>query len=95
MTASRAASRPSNPAATRLLRKKRPPSSQKLTLLGERFRGAQADVNEMRSNLDQLLDRMEEAVLFFGRDDRLMMAGRGAERLLGGGPLGGHGQDPA
>ena len=57
----------------------------KLTLLGERFRGAQADVNEMRSNLDQLLDRMEEAVLFFGRDDRLMMAGRGAERLLGGG----------
>ena len=55
----------------------------KLTLLGERFRGAQADVNKMRSNLDQLLDRMEEAVLFFGRDDRLVMAGRGAERLLG------------
>ena len=55
----------------------------KLTLLGERFRGAQADVSEMRTNIDQLLDRMEEAVLFFGRDDRLVMAGRGAERLLG------------
>lgn len=55
----------------------------KLSLLGEQFRGAQADASELRTNINQLLDRMEEAVLFFGRDDRLVMAGSGAERLLG------------
>ena len=55
----------------------------KLSLLGGQFQGAQADVAKLRSNLDQLLNRMEEAVLLFGRDDLLTMAGRGAERLLG------------
>jgi len=55
----------------------------KLSLLGKQFHGAQADVAELRSNLDQLMDRMEEAVLLFGRDDRLALAGRGAERMLG------------
>ena len=54
----------------------------KLSLLGKQFQGAQADVAELRSNLDQLMDRMEEAVFLFGRDDRLALAGRGAERLL-------------
>lgn len=54
----------------------------KLSLLGKQFHGAQADVAELRSNLDQLMDRMEEAVLLFGRNDRLALAGRGAERLL-------------
>ncbi len=54
----------------------------KLSLLGKQFHGAQADVAELRSNLDQLMDRMEEAVFLFGRNDRLALAGRGAERLL-------------
>jgi signal transduction histidine kinase len=40
---------------------------------------------ELRANIDQLLDRMEEAVLLFGRDNRLMMAGNAAQRLLGSG----------
>ena len=57
----------------------------KLTLLGRQFRGAQASALELRANIDQLLDRMEDAVLLFGRDNRLMMAGSGAERLLGSG----------
>ena len=55
----------------------------KLNLLGEQFRGAQEDVHRLRSNIDQLLGRLEEAVLMFGRDDRLVMAGGAAERLLG------------
>jgi signal transduction histidine kinase len=55
----------------------------KLDLLGKQFRGAQASALELRANIDQLLDRMEDAVLLFGRDNRLMMAGSGAERLLG------------
>jgi signal transduction histidine kinase len=55
----------------------------KLSMLGEQFRGAQADATELRNNINQLMDRMEEAVLMFGRDDRLMMAGRGADFFLG------------
>ncbi len=55
----------------------------KLNLLGQQFRGARTDALELRANIDQLLDRMEEAVLLFGRDDRLVMAGSAAERLLG------------
>ena len=54
----------------------------KLSILGEQFRGAQADATELRSNINQLMDRMEEAVLLFGSDDRLIMAGRTATRLL-------------
>jgi signal transduction histidine kinase len=57
----------------------------KLDLLGKQFRGAQASAVELRANIDQLLDRMEDAVLLFGRDNRLMMAGSGVERLLGSG----------
>jgi signal transduction histidine kinase len=55
----------------------------KLSMLGEQFRGAQADATDLRNNINQLMDRMEEAVLMFGRDDRLMMAGRGANLFLG------------
>lgn len=68
---------------------KRPGSSEasavesKLSLLGEQVRGAREDATELRSNVDQLLDRMEEVVLLFGRDDRLAMGGSAAERLLG------------
>ena len=57
----------------------------KLSLLGEQFRGAQADATELRTNIHQLMDRMEDAVLLFGGDDRLLMAGQGAARFLGGG----------
>jgi PAS domain S-box-containing protein len=55
----------------------------KLSLLGEQFRGAQQDALEMRSNVEQLLEKLEEAVLFFDNAGRLMMAGEAAERMLG------------
>lgn len=55
----------------------------KLNLLGQQFRGAQEDATQLRSNIEQLLERLEEAVLLFDRQDRLVMAGRAAERLLG------------
>ncbi len=55
----------------------------KLGLLGDQYRGAQADVDELRQHVDGLLDRMEEAVFLFGKDDKLVMAGSAAERLLG------------
>ena len=56
----------------------------KLNLLGEQFRGVQADRTQLQANVDQLLARMEDAVLLFGHDNRLVMAGRAAERILGG-----------
>ena len=56
----------------------------KLSVLGEQFRGARAEREHLQANVDQLLDRLEEAVLLFGSDDKLLMAGRAAQRLLGG-----------
>jgi PAS domain S-box-containing protein len=55
----------------------------KLSQLGEQFRGAKQDALELRSNVDQLLQRLEEAVLLFDTSGRLVMAGEPAERLLG------------
>jgi PAS domain S-box-containing protein len=55
----------------------------KLSVLGAQFRGAKQDALELRSNVEQLLQRLEEAVLLFDNTGRLMMAGTPAERLLG------------
>ncbi len=55
----------------------------KLTLLGQQFHGARQDAIQLRTNIEQMLERLEEVVLLFDRDDRLVMAGRAAERLLG------------
>ncbi len=56
----------------------------KLNLLGEQMRDVQADRTQLQANVDQLLERMEDAVLLFGHDSHLVMAGRAAERILGG-----------
>ncbi|HLG99185.1 MAG TPA: ATP-binding protein [Bryobacteraceae bacterium] len=55
----------------------------KLSVLGEQFRGAKQDALELRSNVEQLLQRLEEAVLLFDNSGRLLLAGAPAERLLG------------
>jgi signal transduction histidine kinase len=55
----------------------------KLSQLGEQFRGARQDAQELRSNVDQLLQRLEETVLLFDNAGRLVMAGESTERLLG------------
>lgn len=57
----------------------------KLNLLGERFRGAREDAQKLRGDIGQLLDGLEEAVLLFGRDNRLLMAGGAADSWLPGG----------
>lgn len=54
----------------------------KLTRLGKRYRGVQDDALNLRINIDQMLQRLEEAVLVFDPDGRLQMAGKPAERLL-------------
>ncbi len=55
----------------------------KLSVLGQQYHGARQDAIQLRSNVEQLLERLEEVVLLFDRDDRLVMAGRAAERMLG------------
>jgi PAS domain S-box-containing protein len=55
----------------------------KLQVLGQQFQGARADAVDLRSNIEQLLERMEEAVLLFDRNDRLIMTGRAAEKIFG------------
>ncbi len=54
----------------------------KLNLLGQQIRGAQVDATQMRSNIENLLERMEDAVLLFDPNDQLVMVGPAAERLL-------------
>jgi len=54
----------------------------KLGVLGRQVRGARQDADQLRGKIDQLLQRMEEVVLLFDENERLIMAGRPAERLF-------------
>jgi signal transduction histidine kinase len=54
----------------------------KLGLLGKQVRGARQDALHLRSNIDQLLERMEEVVLLFDEHEYLVMAGVPAERFF-------------
>jgi PAS domain S-box-containing protein len=51
----------------------------KLSMLGEQFKGAR----ELRSNVEQLLQRLEETVLLFDNTGKLVVSGETAERMLG------------
>lgn len=55
----------------------------KLKLLGQQYHGARQDALQLRTNVEQLLEKLEEVVFLFDRDDRLVMAGRAAERFFG------------
>lgn len=55
----------------------------KLSVLGQQFRGARDDAVQLRGNIERLLERLEEVVLLFDRNDRLIVAGRSAESFLG------------
>ncbi len=55
----------------------------KLSVLGQQFRGVRQDAMELRRNIEQLLQRLEEAVLLFDSGGHLILAGRSVERLIG------------
>ena len=55
----------------------------KLTLLGQQVRGATESASQLRGNVEQLLERLEDAVLLFDRNHKLVIAGKAAERYLG------------
>jgi signal transduction histidine kinase/HAMP domain-containing protein len=57
--------------------------ASKVNLLGQQLRGAQFDFSDLRGNFERLLDQLEDAVLIFGRDRRLVVASGAVERFLG------------
>jgi signal transduction histidine kinase len=57
--------------------------ASKVSLLGERLRGAQYEVSDLRGNIDRLLQDLEDAVLIFNRASRLVFASGSVSRFLG------------
>ena len=57
--------------------------ASKVSLLGERLRGAQYEVSDLRGNIDRLLQDLEDAVLIFNRESRLVFASGSVSRVLG------------
>lgn len=57
--------------------------ASKVSLLGQQLRGAQFEFSDLRGNFERLLDQLEDAVLMFGRDRRLVVASGAVEKFLG------------
>ena len=57
--------------------------SSKLSLLGQQFRDAREGISSLRGNMEQLMTKLEGAVLLFDAEDRLIIASAAAESFLG------------
>lgn len=57
--------------------------ASKVSLLGQRLRGAQFEVSDLRGNIDRLLEDLEDAVFIFDREMRLVFASGTVEKFLG------------
>jgi signal transduction histidine kinase len=57
--------------------------ASKVSLLGQRLRGAQFEVSDLRGNIDRLLEDLEDAVFIFNRERRLVFASGSVERFFG------------
>ncbi len=57
--------------------------ASKVSMLGQRLRGAQYEVSDLRGNIDRLLHDLEDAVLIFNREGRLVFASGSVEKFLG------------
>jgi signal transduction histidine kinase len=57
--------------------------ASKVSLLGQRLRGAEYEVSDLRGNIDRLLRDLEDAVLIFNRDHRLIFASDSVRKFLG------------
>src|ERR1017187_1383423 len=57
--------------------------ASKVSLLGERLRGAQYEVSDLRGNIAPLLQDLEDAVFIFNREFRLVFASGSVEKFLG------------
>jgi len=57
--------------------------ASKVSLLGQRLRGAQFEVSDLRGNIDRLLQDLEDAVFIFNREGSLVFASGSVEKFLG------------
>jgi len=57
--------------------------ASKVSLLGQRLRGAQVEVSDLRGNIDRLLRDLEDAVFVFNRELRLIFASGSVGKFLG------------
>ncbi len=55
----------------------------KVGMLGQRLRGAQSEVSDLRGNIDRLLHDLEDAVFIFNRELSLVFASGSVEKFLG------------
>jgi signal transduction histidine kinase len=55
----------------------------KLNLLGHQVRGARDDATQLRSNVQKMLEGLEEAILLFDANHRLTLCGGASQRILG------------
>ena len=56
--------------------------ASKVSLLGQQLRGAHYEFSDLKDNFERLLNELEDAVLIFGRDRRLIAAAGAVERFL-------------
>jgi PAS domain S-box-containing protein len=54
----------------------------KLDVLSQQFQGAKEDVVQLRGNIERMLEGLEEVILLFDTEHRLIRASRSAEGLL-------------
>jgi signal transduction histidine kinase len=57
--------------------------ASKVSMLGQQLRGAHAEFSDLKTNVERLLEELEDAVLMFARDRRLIAAAGAVERFLG------------
>ncbi|HXS95090.1 MAG TPA: ATP-binding protein [Candidatus Limnocylindrales bacterium] len=57
--------------------------ASKVSMLGQRLRGAQFEVSDLRGNIDRLFQDLEDAVFIFNRENRLVFASGSVEKFLG------------
>ncbi len=57
--------------------------ASKVTMLGQALKGAKGEFSDLKGNVERLLDELEDAVLIFGRDRRLIAAAGAVEAFLG------------
>jgi signal transduction histidine kinase len=73
-----AAAKPAKPATDELS-----VMASKVSLLGQRLRGAQYEVSDLRGNIDRLLQDLEDAVFIFNRERSLVFASGAVEKFIG------------
>ncbi len=74
---------PENPAAGKPATDELSLMASKVSMLGQRLRGAQFEVSDLRGNIDHLLQDLEDAVFIFNRERRVVFASGSVEKFLG------------